>query len=71
MPTARPTVRGDRVPRDELAPASDAALRMLDTWGWLLTMADDLAGIGRALTRPPPPGAETCARENGTKDGGG
>ncbi|MGR6964338.1 FUSC family protein [Geodermatophilus sp. URMC 61] len=56
VPTARPAVRVDRVPRDELAAAPDDALRMLDTWGWLLTLADDLAGIGRALDPPPPAG---------------
>jgi uncharacterized membrane protein YccC len=54
VPTARPAVRVDRVPPDELAAAPDDALRMLDTWGWLLTLADDLAGVGRAL---PPPAA--------------
>ncbi len=39
---------------DELAAAPGDALRMLDTWGWLLTLADDLAGVGRALGPPPP-----------------
>jgi uncharacterized membrane protein YccC len=52
VPTARPAVRVDPVPPDELAAAPDDALRMLDTWGWLLTMADDLAGLGRALSPP-------------------
>jgi uncharacterized membrane protein YccC len=69
--TARPTVRVDRVPRDELAAAPDDALRMLDTWGWLLTMTDDLAGVGRAVTQPPPAEAESGARESGTRTGGG
>jgi hypothetical protein len=54
VPAARPAVRADPVPPDELAAAPDDALRMLDTWGWLLTLADDLAGVGRAL---PPPAA--------------
>jgi hypothetical protein len=49
-------VRVDPPPRDELAAAADDALRMLDTWGWLLTLADDLVGVGRALAPPPPAG---------------
>ncbi|MGY1793048.1 FUSC family protein [Geodermatophilus sp. SYSU D00525] len=49
VPTARPAVRVDPVPREELAASPDAALRLLDAWGWLLTTADDLAGVGRAL----------------------
>jgi hypothetical protein len=69
VPTARPAVRVDPVPRDELAAAPDDALRMLDTWGWLLTMADDLAGVGRALSPPPP--AESGAGANCTGTGSG
>jgi len=71
VPTARPAVRVDPVPRDQLAAAPDDALRMLDTWGWLLTMADDLAGVGRALTPPPAAAVKSGARQNGTKTGRG
>ncbi|MGY1640661.1 FUSC family protein [Geodermatophilus sp. SYSU D00703] len=71
LPTARPAVRVDPVPRDELAAAPDDALRMLDTWGWLLTTADDLAGVGRALTPPPPAEVESGAGGNCTATGRG
>ncbi|MGY1786947.1 FUSC family protein [Geodermatophilus sp. SYSU D00698] len=54
---ARPAVRVDPVPREELAAAPDDALRVLDTWGWLLTTADDLAGVGRALAPAAPAAA--------------
>jgi hypothetical protein len=52
-PRARPAVRLDPVPRHELAAAPDDALRMLDTWGWLATLADDLIAVDRALAPPP------------------
>ena len=71
VPTARPVVRVDPVPRDALAAAPDDALRMLDTWGWLLTMADDVAGLGRALGPPPPAGSGdggTCAGTGSGQD---
>ena len=44
---------------------------MLDTWGWLLTMADDLAVVARAVTPHPPAEVETGARENRTKTASG
>jgi uncharacterized membrane protein YccC len=59
VPEAAPAVRVDPVPRGELAAAPDDALRMFDTWGWLLTMADDLAGVGRALMPSSPAGSGT------------
>ena len=71
VPTAHPAVRVDPVPRDEFAAAPDDALRMLDTWGWLLTMADDLAVVGRALSPPPPAEVESGASGNCTKTGRG
>ena len=71
VPTVPPIVRVDPISRDELAAAPDDALRMLDTWGWLLTMTDDLAGVGRAVTQPPPAEAESGARESGARTGGG
>lgn len=71
VPTARPAVRVDPVPRDELAAAPDDALRMLDTWGWLLTLADDLAGVGRALSPPPAAEVESGAGGNCTGTGRG
>ncbi|WP_448619207.1 hypothetical protein [Geodermatophilus sp. URMC 65] len=64
-------MRVDPVPSDEIAAAPDDALRMLDTWGWLLTMADDLAGVGRALSPPPPAGVESGAGGNCTETGRG